>query len=537
MANLFLILFDLSYLWLRPYYYIRFPKLLQIYDKPVLGIEAHRSTEKYIRFVDTLKYLEEIKNTEKFDQEFKNTLTKIINCIGAIQSQNDSRLEIEKQLLLDQYSKIQKPTDITQELLDAEELFLDLLSFNEMINETQELEKLESNLILLIRVRTESGWRQEKESILSQMDYQIIHIIETNPFLASGQTENLTKIKANVKTRYDIAKTRSIEKKYKDLLINSLGGQKSFPSTTLAFTWFWRNDSSTMKDKFSIFDKEIRNLMGVNYFRHIGKNGKPVNNYLMMDAPFLVFFICEFAISWIIAIRKRKFIAWFLYPLYHWYDVLGLLPIVELRLFRLIRIYKISLILKTNRIIPIGDDIISRTLRYYGNIIKEEISDMVTIQILTESQEEIRSGSSLHILTNAIDSHRTGIKMVAIRKLKEVASNQRLGKLIEHTIAEIIEKSDFSPRQFPFIPKSWKDNLAKEISTTLYNAFSQAILNSMDEESGRKSVENLVDFVIDEMEATAQDPEVNALNNGITLELLENIKKSVSSKKWLKTKI
>ena len=104
MANLFLILFDLSYLWLRPYYYIRFPKLLQIYDKPVLGIEAHRSTEKYIRFVDTLKYLEEIKNTEKFDQEFKNTLTKIINCIGAIQSQNDSRLEIEKQLLLDQYS-------------------------------------------------------------------------------------------------------------------------------------------------------------------------------------------------------------------------------------------------------------------------------------------------------------------------------------------------------------------------------------------------------------------------------------------------
>jgi hypothetical protein len=537
LANLFLILFDLTYLWLRPYYFNKFPKLLQIYDKPVLGIEAHRSTEKYLHYIDTLKYLEEIKNTEKFEEEFEKTLTNLKDHIRSINSFDDSRLESEKNTLLEKYNKIQKPSDISQELLDAEELFLDILSFKEMFNETMKLETLESDLLLLTRVQTEKGWKIEKESILSQMDYQIIHIIETNPFQASGQTENLTKIKSNVKTRYDSHKTRAIDKKFRDILVNSLGGQKSFPSTALAFTWFWRNDSSTMKEKFSIFDKEMRNLMGVNYFRHIGKNGKPVYNYLMMDAPFLAFFLCEFAISWIISIRKRKYIAWFLYPLYHWYDVLGLLPIVELRLFRLIRIYKISLILKTNRIIPIGDDIISRTLRYYGNIIKEEISDMVTIQILTESQEEIRSGSSLHILTNAIDAHRTGIKSITIRKLQEIASNERLGTLVEQTISEIIERSDIASSQFPFLPKTWKDNLAKEISSIIYRAISQAVLNSLEEESGRKSIENLVDFIIDEMEATAQDSEVNALNNGITLELLENIKKSVASKKWLKSKI
>jgi hypothetical protein len=187
LANLFLILFDLTYLWLRPYYFNKFPKLLQIYDKPVLGIEAHRSTEKYLHYIDTLKYLEEIKNTEKFEEEFEKTLTNLKDHIRSINSFDDSRLESEKNTLLEKYNKIQKPSDISQELLDAEELFLDILSFKEMFNETMKLETLESYLLLLTRVQTEKGWKIEKESILSQMDYQIIHIIETNPFQASGQ--------------------------------------------------------------------------------------------------------------------------------------------------------------------------------------------------------------------------------------------------------------------------------------------------------------------------------------------------------------
>jgi len=257
----------------------------------------------------------------------------------------------------------------------------------------------------------------------------------------------------------------------------------------------------------------------------------------MLDAPFLAFFLCEFALSWFIAIRKKKYMAWFLYPIYHWYDVLGLLPIVEFRLFRLIRIYKIFLILKTSRIVPVGNDIISRTIKYYGNIIKEELSDMVTIQILAESQEEIKSGASMQIMTKAIGSHREDIKKVVVRKIKESASNERLGDLIEKTITEILEKSEIGSNRFGFLPKTWKDNLAREISSILYNAVSQAVVAALEDESGVRSIENLVDYIIDELEATAQDPEFNKLNTGITVELLENVKKSVSRKKWLDSKI
>ncbi|PJE02787.1 MAG: hypothetical protein CK427_06935 [Leptospira sp.] len=537
LANLTLIVFDLTYLWLRPYYYKKFPAILEFYDKPILGIEPHRSTEKYIKFVDTLKFLERIKDPSVHSQEFNSKLNEMKEAIQFVYTQDDVKLMNEKSLLLEKYSLVTKPGDISQDLLDTEELFLDLLSYKEGEYISAHIEKLESDLLLLSRVETEKGWKEEKEDVLSKMDYQMIHIVETNPFQASGQTENISKIKSNIKTRYDSVKTRDLDKDYRNILSKSLGGQKSFPSTALVFTWFWRNPQSSMDEKFTIFDNEIRDLMGVNYYRHIGKNGKPVNNYLVLDAPFLAFFVCEFALSWFIAIRKKKYIAWFLYPIYHWYDVLGLLPIVEFRLFRLIRIYKIFLILKTSRIVPVGNDIISRTIKYYGNIIKEELSDMVTIQIITESQEEIKSGASLQIMTKAIEAHRDDIKRVVVRKLKESASNERLGELIEKTIAEILEKSEIGPNKFGFLPKAWKDNLAKEISSILYNAISQAVLATLDDESGVRSIENLVDYIIDELEATAQDPEVNKLNMGITVELLENVKKSVARKKWLDTKI
>ncbi len=45
--NLTLILFDLSYLWLRPTYFKWVPIVTRIYD-PVLGIEPHPLTEGLI---------------------------------------------------------------------------------------------------------------------------------------------------------------------------------------------------------------------------------------------------------------------------------------------------------------------------------------------------------------------------------------------------------------------------------------------------------------------------------------------------------
>lgn len=536
-ANLTLILFDVTYLWFRPYYYSHLPKILQLYDSPILGIESHRSTEKYLRYVDELKYLEKLRDKEFYDREFQETLREFREVVTSLDSQGDDKLESVRQEMLSNLNRIETPFQVSQRFFKLEESVLDLLFHRDKEAIYSKIETLEERFDLLVRVRNESGWNAENQDILSKMDYQIIHIVETNSFKESGQTENLTYIKDFIKSRYDKVKTRNLDREYRNLLTQSLGGQKSFPSTAVAFTYFWRNSDTSMQEKFKDFDVHLRDQFGMNFYRHVGKNGRPVNNYLWLDAPFLIFFILEFSISWYIAVRRKTYLAWFLYPIYHWYDILGLIPIVEFRIFRLIRIYKIFLILKTSRILPVGDDIISRTIRYYSNIIKEEISDMVTIQILTEAQEEIKSGSSMQMLNRALEAHRTEIKSAVVRKLRDSASNKRLGELIEVLIAEILTRVQSGVQQFGILPDGLKNKLSRDISVILYETFSRAMVATLDSASGKRSVESLVDYLLDEFESSARDEELNSLNTAITVELLENVKESVARKKWLDSKI
>lgn len=537
LANLFLILFDLTYLWLRPFYYEKFPRVLELYDKPIMGIEPHRSTEKYLKYVEELKYLEAVLSQERYDKEFTMAREELKTAISSIESRNDEKLIEVQEELLARLEAIEKPDQVTERFFDLEEDILDLLIHREKDPIYGRLKSIENRFDLLVRVRDRKGWEEEKEKLFSKMDYQIIHIVETNPFKESGQTDRLEYAKDFMKERYDNVKSRVIDREYRAILTESLGGQKSFPSTALAFTYFWRNPEMKMEEKFRIFDENLKQAFGVNYYRHVGKNGQLVDNYLMLDAPFLTFFFFEFAISWFLAIKRKTYMAWFLYPIYHWYDILGLIPFVEFRFFRLIRVYKIYLILKTSRIVPVGDDIISRTIRYYSNIIKEELSDMVTIQIISESQEEIRSGASIQILTQALDAHRPDIKKVVVKKMRETATNRRLGELIEDLIAEVLDKTQSGLKPLGLLPDGLKNKLSKEVSEIIYNTLSRAVVSTLDTESGKRTVESLVDYILDELEDTARDEDVNALNTDITIQLLENVKKSVSRKKWLDTKI
>ena len=57
--NLCLILFDLTYLWLRPTYFTYLPLITRIWD-PVLGIEPHPLTEKLVEKTETAEQLSQL---------------------------------------------------------------------------------------------------------------------------------------------------------------------------------------------------------------------------------------------------------------------------------------------------------------------------------------------------------------------------------------------------------------------------------------------------------------------------------------------
>lgn len=537
LGNLGLIIFDLSYLTLRPYYFHNFPKIVEMYDKPILGIEPHRMTSTYTEFVDDLNFLTKLRNEEFREEERVNVIHKISSLLAEVKGQISS--ERFDQLLVD-FNNLRNLPDPNIRRKKTEDLFLqmnELLSVMEETDQISEFSELTEKYSFINRLSNPLNETKETLTIIQRMDKKMLEIVETNPFSISGQTALFREIQEEIKADYQKSRTKARDLKLRQELDTILNKDR-IPSTVVAFAWFWRDSNRSLEEKIQIFNSTYREKFDLNYYRAIASDGNFVNNYLLLDAPFLFFFIAEFSISWFLAIRNKTYIAWFLYPIYHWYDVLGLIPLVEFRFFRLIRVYKIYLMLQTNQFTRIlGNDLISRTIRYYSNIIKEEISDLVTIQILTETQNEVKSGNSLDQLVNAIDQNRSELKKVAINNIAKSAQNPNLQALIENLVTEISERVSKNLKPISLLPTGFQDKIAHQMSVSIYQAVSSASIALANDPSGRKSIENLIDYLIDEMLLVAQDPDMVKLNTNITVALIENMKKSIAEKKWTKTEI
>jgi hypothetical protein len=123
---------------------------------------------------------------------------------------------------------------------------------------------------------------------------------------------------------------------------------------------------------------------------------------------------------------------------------------------------------------------------------------MVTIRILSETQEEIRSGGGAAVIINTIENRRSEIKQLVIENMKNSLPKTR------ETIARVLPKL----------------TLAK-----LYGGNADA------------EVGMIIDAVLDDVLISLNNREMNRISDEITIEILENTKKNVAKKKWLDTKI
>lgn len=427
--NLHLIVFDLTYLTLRPHYLEYVPEMVKLYD-PFLGIEPHRSTDDIIKKVDEYK---------------------------VILASPDSPEKLEK-----------------------------INSTSQAINE------------LFIKMNAE------------------------NSFERAGLTANLQLIKHELKDKYKKAANKSDSE---DI------------SSKDAFKWFWTYDANTINDHIAFYEKEIKHLLAQNYYRHYGLNGKFVDKFWILDLPFLSLFLTEFLIQWWLAIKNKKYVAWFLHPLYSWYDVLGFIPFAEFRFFRLFRIVTIYIKLKQSDLTTIGDDFFTRAVVYYSNIVKEEITDMVTIRILTEMQEEIKSGASINLVTAAVEARREQIKKLVIENIRKGLGNNKANQSIRKLLAETLERSSNTAKSLALIPSPIKEAITKDIGLSIFDAMNEVMLSKVAGDKGEENISKLIDGVIDDVILSSQDSALNELTEDMTIEIIENMKATVSKKKWLKTKM
>lgn len=56
---------------------------------------------------------------------------------------------------------------------------------------------------------------------------------------------------------------------------------------------------------------------------------------------FVSIFIAELLIRWMVTIHQKTYHKWFFYPVIHWFDVLGCIPVGSFRWLRLLRVFSI----------------------------------------------------------------------------------------------------------------------------------------------------------------------------------------------------
>lgn len=126
-----------------------------------------------------------------------------------------------------------------------------------------------------------------------------------------------------------------------------------------------------------------------------------------VDDWFTIFLVAELVIRWLLAVVVQRYHRWFFFPFIHWYEVLGCIP--AFRALRLLRAVAIGY-----RLYRMGYHILPPSWieqgKFYYQLILEEISDRIVINVIDGVEQELRqSQTHHHLIHNLIDRHRAQI--------------------------------------------------------------------------------------------------------------------------------
>ncbi|WP_072621959.1 hypothetical protein [Spirulina major] len=213
---------------------------------------------------------------------------------------------------------------------------------------------------------------------LSILRTQSEDIIDTNPFQVANKTGTLERIK------------------------NLMRDHVETDSAKEAFQIFWSLDyleANDIGDQLDFFEQEIQPLVETNYFRPVGENGEPVDNFGILDFPFSALFFAEFiARTWLIS-RRRKGVTWFDAMLWRWYDVLLFMPVPYwMNWARLLRIIPVTTRLNQAKLIDMHQ-IKKQASQGFVASIAEDLTEVVVVGILNQVQGSIKRGEFTNFLS------------------------------------------------------------------------------------------------------------------------------------------
>ncbi|MGB2247632.1 MAG: ion transporter [Alcanivorax sediminis] len=262
-------------------------------------------------------------------------------------------------------------------------------------------------------------------------------------------------------------------------------------------------------------------------------------DFLFYDLCFVAVYLTEFTLRWGVAIARGTYHRWFFYPFAHWYDLLGCIPVGSFRWLRILRVVNLLFRLQRMGIVDLSQTWLGQTLLKYYDIVVEEVSDRVVMQVLSGAQREVGGGSPLlHRIEKEVLAPRQErlVSFVAERiaeATRKTHSEYRvdLAGYFAHLTDEAITRTQ-AGRRLAAIPVAGPRAIALlgEAVRETGSAFVDQLVDDLATPANRPQLEQLLHDVLDA--ARGDGEQLDDLLRDTLLDILEQIKQQVAVQQW-----
>ena len=322
--------------------------------------------------------------------------------------------------------------------------------------------------------------------------------------------------------------------------------KKAKRSSQKAFALFWSPEYLAQADapkELAWFDAHIRDLMQTNYYRSIEENGEFTNQFWVLDTPFVILFAIEFLTrTWYIS-RQYKSVSWRDAIFWRWYDVLLFFPFgVLFYSWAWLRFIPVSIRLHQAHLIDLERLKEQATQGFVGSI-AEELTEVVIVQVLNQVQQAIRQGEIVRWLLQPKQNQVTVnnvdeiaelvslfVKLTVYQVLPKVQPD--IEALLRHNIEVVLNQTPAyqALKTVPGlneVPNQLIDRLIAEVLQAAYSTLTTALEDPIGAQLTSRLVQNIGQTLSHEVQQQNVSDELKSLINDFIEEVkLNYVKRS-----------
>lgn len=351
----------------------------------------------------------------------------------------------------------------------------------------------------------------QAESLLADLRQQSEAIVDENPFEIANKSGTLERIKNEVRDRVGVESSKA------------------------AFNEFWSEDYLTDEgwtEEIGFFNEEVVPMFETNYFRSIGENGQPTDDFWLIDGWFVGFFAVELFLRTFYISRRYKNYTWLDAVLLRWYDLFFFLPF-----WRWLRAIPVAVRINQSQLINLIP-LRNRVNRIFVSTFAVELTEIVVLRIVDQVQNLVRDGDVSEWLLaigkqdQYIDINGVNEVEAITRKLTDITVYQVLphvkpevDALLQHSVMQALNQAPgFQTFQnFPGVG-NLPDQIAQQVVSQVSKNLYQMATGAIEDEEGTVLTRNLIAKIGETLRYEVQQGKTVDELERWTVALLEEIK-------------